>query len=104
LLVAWDELVLTDGQPSGIDEKTLRALSDAWRSILVETGKRAALKKSWRMIKQISEGVPLNLVNKSLILRRFRQSEDEDFFIILLTGDEPVGLPEYEIVRLCDLW
>jgi len=104
VLVAGDELVLSGEQPAVVDEKTLLALSNAWRSICGVTNRPQVVQKnSWQVIDRISEGVLLPS-HRSFILRRFQQLEDEDLFIILLTGNELHGLPAYELLMLCDFW
>ena len=105
LLVAGDEPVLSDGQLGEIDEKTLLALLDAWRSIRNITGKqRNVLKKSWHVIDTIGESILINLTSRSRSVRRFSQSENKEFFFILLTEAEPYGLPAYELLMLSNLW
>jgi hypothetical protein len=105
LLVASDELSLSDGHPVGIDEKSLLALSDAWRSICGATGRRQAIQeKSWQVIDGIGERIPFHMLSVSRYVRRFCQFKDEEILFILLTGDEPKGLPTDELWMLCDLW
>jgi hypothetical protein len=105
LLVAPDPPIVIDDYPEGMDEQSLRALSDAWRSILATPSRqRAAQKEAWQVIEKISTGVPANQSHKSIVLRRLHQPSDADFYILLLTEDEPAGLPAHILLILCELW
>jgi hypothetical protein len=105
LLVAGDEPVLGDIHLVGIDEKTLLALSDSWRSICGTTSRqRAVQKKSWQVIDGIGERIPFHMLSVSQYVRRFYQFNDEEILFILLKGDEPHGLPVNELALLSDHW
>jgi hypothetical protein len=105
LLVASDELVLGEGQPAFIDKNNLFLLSNAWRTICGTTSRQQAVqRKSWQVIDGVGTSIPFRLPSTSLYVRRLSQHQDDDIFFILLTEDEPKGLPAFELIMLSNLW
>lgn len=105
LLIANDQIV-EDAAKKEYNFQYLMTLTSAWRGIggINDT---VAQKKCLDIIDQIGEIVLKNPTSGgySLRLREFREKRgDRDRFFLLLSSQDPYGLPTFELLFLCNFW
>ena len=106
LLISYLKLHLDELDNGWNDPKKLISLNNAWRDILGKGLTNSAIqKKAWSVIDEIGEPLSPNYQkNDTPFIRRFREDPTGKHFFILLTGNEPEGLPVYDLNFLCNLW
>ncbi len=93
-------------QVSNISAQTIIDLQSAWNIVRgVGLADSVLQKKAYSIIDKIGGVITLNSeVVISPLLRRFQDDPTGKLFFLLLTGNEPEGLPLYDLFALCNLW
>jgi hypothetical protein len=105
LLIACDEPVFCDQQQVMTDHNQIMTVWNAWKSICSTAKSQIDLQiKYWQVIEGIGERIPFHILSVGRRVWQFRNSNDKEILFILLSGDEPGGLPIDELSLLSDYW
>jgi hypothetical protein len=105
LLVSLDEPDMQRLADSSYDFPMLVPLFSAWQVVAKNPLNIADQEKAWRIIDQVGGVLESDGKVKSHPgLRRFRNNLAHDHYFLLLSGQEPQGLPVSELGPLCNIW
>ena len=104
LLITKDQLDLELASRTSISKDILKLISEAWSKIDGFGANDIGEDYPWSVITRIGKGVPMFRGARSRILWSFSGHPRKNVFFIFLTGEEPLGLPIFELMMLSNLW